>query len=145
MTLSFQRRLLSYKSQHKKHTRVPACDHVGCRGLRVALPPPRAGEQLAGGLILTQCRIGDEQIHGQAAPALNQRLAAITVFGWLAIAFPHDFRFEIGSALVGGVGALLTLEIHHAVVGLGRINAIPAHEALEERPSVDQKVPSTAK
>lgn len=113
---------------------------VDTQGLRVDLPAPGAGEQLAGGLMLGQGGVGDERIHAQAAPVLHEGMAAVAEFGRLAVAFSHELRFRISGALVGGVGTFLTLEIHHpgAVPGLGWFVIVLTLEALEGGPGVDQ-------
>ena len=114
---------------------------VDTQGLGVDLPAPGTGQQLAGRLVFGQGGVGDEQIHAQATTVLHERMAAVAQFGRLAVAFSHELRCGIGAALVGGVGALLALEIHHpgaVTTGLGRF-AVLGLEALEGGPGVNQR------
>jgi hypothetical protein len=55
---------------------------------------------------------GDFKVHEHAAAILHQRIPQKAQLGFLAFGILEQQRLRIGGALMGGVGALLPMEVH---------------------------------
>lgn len=113
---------------------------VGAKRLWVDASAPGAGEHRARGAVFGLCRVGHEDIDAQPAAVLHEHMPAVTELRRLALALAHESRLRVRRAFVGGVRALLALEVGHpaaVITVLGR-RPVLASEALERGPRVDQ-------
>lgn len=113
---------------------------VSTQALRMNMPTPSTGEQLARSAMFGLGGFGDQDVDAQADPIHQEHVTSIAEPCKLSVPLPHEPGFRVGCALVGGVRALLALEIDHPgtiTAVLGQLTIV-ALEALERGPCVDQ-------